>query len=681
MTTLFQRFRYLLGIVVTINIAFFASNVTGQWTMTAANLLGPQDFERGCITHQDGIVWAGTTEVYMSEDLGLTWTKRSPAIASNDYVRHINFYDENIGIVLTHRGVVYYTSDRGVTWKDFYRCSRGTAGIFLSSPDVIIIGTGAVGEIHSTRDRGLTWTITNVGTFIPDIRPLLGSSAIALAGYKPPTTPSELRIIKTTDYGQTWTPMSGGVDFDTYTFEVDPCEPASIYVINEDGTTTRDGIAQIFISRDGGNTWLSTAEQSITTSGLYYTGCISLTQHALFVQTVNNGILRSTDKGISWTNIGGPSAFFDTRYIHAVNANLIFAVDRQGSIWRTTNSGGDPLTITSPYQSLRINPARLFTADSLFNCDTPVVMMARLTGGLCKNAKVLREYIRGADSLDYKIVQTIGDSLRGNDSVLISFLPRKSGERNGQYVIVLDDQTEIMISLAGFGKSMKFIEPLTLGAVTDTIGGWVQVPITFGGLDRLLSLELTLHYETDLIYLGSYTNDGQRVDIPGQQSDGRSRLHFDMSQIRTDSASGFAYFAIYPRDGACPEVRFDSMSIVSTIAPCEYSIGEETSARLCPPVGCGISTITKFILHQEMPDLKLSSNPVKDQLLFTSELTLPSAYVDVIDLNGKSIYSAIIDIERNKYVMVPLEHIASGLYILSVRNTDHILSQLFFKQR
>jgi photosystem II stability/assembly factor-like uncharacterized protein len=670
MTLLFQIIQQvtaLQNVRYYIFIALFLTPLLsyGQWVNVAPNLLGNQSFQMSCITHQSGIVWAGTKEVFMSSDFGNTWTKRSPTIRANDVVRYINFFDANIGVVGTDDGEVFMTRDQGVTWSLIKKVSSVGAIAFLGSPDNIIISTHAAnGEMVSTRDGGATWLTQSLGSYTPDVKALLGSSAIALVGYTPTGGMSELHLTKTTDYGQTWTELPGKMDFDTYSFDVDPCDPQFVYVINEDGSVTRDFMAQIYRSTDGGNSWLISDQQPIPGSTEYYSGSIWLTGNAIFVQTVANGIMRSTDKGVSWTNIGGPSAIFDTRLVCAMNANLVFAADNNGSIWRTQNSGGDSLAIGSPYQALNTIPTRLFTLDSLINCDSPVVSMVRLRGGLCKFPKVIGEKITGRDSLDYKIVQSVGDSLRGNDSAYISFQPRGSGDRRGYYIILLEDGSEIAVPLEGFGKYIKYIEPFTINAKTDTIGGWVAVPFAIMGLDRPQDVELSVIFDTDLIYLGSFDNNGSIVDIAGSSSTGRSRIRVPKEVIRLDSASGFAYFIVYPREGPCPKVYFDSMSITSPTAPCEYTLGTGVVAEVCPPEGCGIMILTNFILKGEMPDLRAFPNPSNGVLYISSDKPAGDVVIRISDEQGREHFRKSAIISSDTKLELDLHHLPAGHYYL-----------------
>lgn len=636
--------------------------------IVAPNLLGKQSYQMSCITHQSGLVWAGTKEVFLSSDFGTTWTKRTPPIKSNDVVRHINFFDANTGIVGTDKGEVFLTRDQGITWTLIRLVSTAANSAFLGSPDNIIIAGHTSGEMTITRDGGVTWLTTVEGTYTPDVKALLGSSALALKGVKPSTGNSELHLMKTTDYGTSWVELPGVMDFDTYSFDVDPCDPQYVYVVNEDGSVTRDFVAQIYRSTDGGMTWLVSDQQPIPGSTEYYSGSIWLTGNAIFVQTVANGILRSTDKGVTWTNIGGPSATYDTRLVCAMNANLIFAADNNGSIWRTQNSGGDSLTIGSPYHSLAVSPTRLFSFDSLSNCDSAVVSRVSLLGGLCKYIKVKSEKIIGIDSADYRIVTGVGDSLRGNDSARISFRPRASGPRRGYYVILLEDGSEISIPLEGYGRHIQFIEPLTANASTDTIGGWVAVPIDVKGLTKPEDVSLVVRYEESLIYLGSFSNDGTPIDLPNSSWKGRSMIEIQKEKIRLDSASGFAYFIVYPKEGPCPKVWFDSLTALSPTAPCDYSYGSGVVAEICPPSGCGIMILTNFLLKGEMPDLRAYPNPSSGVLFIASDKTIEDIQIRITDGSGKR-YSIDKPKQLNaQKIELDLHMLPAGRYTLEATN-------------
>ncbi|MEP7233898.1 MAG: T9SS type A sorting domain-containing protein, partial [Ignavibacteriota bacterium] len=76
----------------------------------------------------------------------------------------------------------------------------------------------------------------------------------------------------------------------------------------------------------------------------YLSGTLATTRNVIYTGRVNGyGILRSTDKGRTWNDIGGPSVAGDSHSIAVADDYTVFALDEEGSVWRTTNSGGDSL--------------------------------------------------------------------------------------------------------------------------------------------------------------------------------------------------------------------------------------------------------------------------------------------------------------------------------------------------
>jgi photosystem II stability/assembly factor-like uncharacterized protein len=664
--------RFVVGIVRSVFLGLFALSpliANAQWTAVAPNLLAPVGIEGGCITTKSGLIWAGSHELWMSSDFGTTWTKRSPGLVDKpDRFKAIHFYDDMIGAAVTHYGYVFLTKDQGLTWQQTVRTSSATGVAILSPPENIIVAAGTTGEICVTHDGGLNWRTTKLGSSIADVRPLLGSSAYILNGFTPPGDTSEMHLMRTTDYGDTWTMMPGVLDFDTYSFDVDPCNPSVIYVANEDGSTTRDSVCEIFRSTDWGVTWQAFGARSVTKGNPrhFYSGSIWLNPVALFVQTVSDGVLRSTDLGASWKNIGGPNVTYDTRLLCAVNANLIVAADNNGTIWRTRSSGGDSLTIGSQFELLRSLPSELFATDSLRVCDSPVVSSIQLLSNFCKTPKIVAQSITGADSLDYILIRGVGDSLTGSDSVLISFKPKAAGDRHGYYTITLEDGTMLSFPLKGYGRGLKFVESTTLDATTDTIGGYVAVPLSLSGLDRIQDIGLVVKFEPSMTYLGSFTNDGTRIDLPGEVWQEGARLAIPADKLRLDSASGYAYFAVYPRRGPCYQVSFDSLTILDESSKCEYVLGAGIQATVCPPKGCGIMIITDFMLQGVIPNLLLQPNPTSGKLTITSTETLGASEVTIFDNTGRTVYRQILEVIKDGRYPLDLSHLADGMYVATI---------------
>ncbi len=656
-----------IGICLVLTL-FFTLPIHAQWTSVAPNLLGIQEIETGSIVHQSGRTWAGSLKsVYMSPDSGITWINRSPQILGKDYLDAITFFDNKTGIVCTHNGIVYRTDDAGINWREILTTQSAYSAAFLGTADNIIVANKAAGTIHVSRDGGMTWLPPQFpGGSVVDVHPLLGGGAMVLAGSSPK---GPLHIFRTNDYGATWAQAAGSVDFDSYSFDVNPCEPNIIYVINEEGTTKSNDIAEIFTSVDAGNSWQVPQSFPIirNASKFYYSGSIALTTKAVFVQTINNGIERSTDQGTSWKPLGGPSVTFDTRLLCAINSNIIIAADNNGTIWRTITSGGDSLQGTTVFESLSLNPTILFTTDTLVSCDSPVVSTVHMRGIFCKHLKIVGEKIQGINFSDYGISKSIGDSLTGDDSVLISFRPHGSGARNGEYIITLEDSTQLAVPLKGFGKDVLFVEPKTQDIAVDTIGGFAQVPIRFNGFLQKEDLEVVLNYDKRLIYNGSISYSGASLDVAGEAWSGRAKLRIPKNELQLDTISGIAIFTVFPDSTDCYKVALDSMNILSPFAPCTYTIGNAVTATICPPKGCGVMTLTNYMLHGIMPQLRITPNPNQGAAFISSSATLGDGSVEIVDMLGRICTKKSISLTKGIPAKLEFNDLQSGSYYVRVR--------------
>jgi hypothetical protein len=134
--------------------------------------------------------------------------------------------------------------------------------------------------------------------------------------------------------------------------------------------------------------------------------------------------------------------------------------------------------------------------------------------------------------------------------------------------------------------------------------------------------------------------------------------------VRLDSASGFAYFIVYPKEGPCPKVWFDSINAISPSAPCEYSYGSGVVAEVCPPEGCGIMILTNFILKGEMPDLRAFPNPSSGVLYITSDKTVGDMQIRIIDENGKQHFTNQTKLIASQKIELDLHHLPAGRYTL-----------------
>lgn len=159
----------------------------------------------------DGTVWFGSWRVFASKDFGTTWT--APA-GDTDLTDGDNDVLTAIGTVGGDAAVLYAGS--------------------------------AAGRLMVTRDGAVTWTdatppVRRYITSIAVSRTSPSSAYVALSGYR------AAHIFKTTNYGVTWTDVSGGLpDMPVNAVYIDKRNPETLYAATDIG---------VFRSDTAGDNW------------------------------------------------------------------------------------------------------------------------------------------------------------------------------------------------------------------------------------------------------------------------------------------------------------------------------------------------------------------------------------------------------------------------------------------
>lgn len=438
-----QTLRYLLIFLFGI---LCVGNSFSQWTNVAQGLLGNSGTDPGGrIIYKNGIIWAGKKDVWMSADMGKTWSKRSPIPGTGgDVVMDIMFLDAMVGIVVVFDGM-YLTKDQGVTWR--YFTVSGSSGSFnsgsLSGNANNIILTSNGGDVYVSNNGGLTWVSKIKDGCAFNVLGGNDASVYVLAG-----SSSGGKMYISYDFGNTWRQTPGTYDWDCFSLARDICDTNTFYIANEDIIAPTDGKSCVFRSTNSGLTWTKHNPQSLP----YHSGSISSVEGAVFVQTYE-GIDRSTDKGITWKSINGPSLPLDTRCVATVTNNLIISTDEvDGSIFITNNSGGDSLSAAVGGKPIEFTPKILFSADTV--C-TDTVDLLRIIHPVCNAATITDISIEGADSSSYRVKNTYDDSL------VVEFSPIGIGRKNAIMIIRSSNGGIDTIQLNGFSKNVPFVYSVT----------------------------------------------------------------------------------------------------------------------------------------------------------------------------------------------------------------------------
>jgi photosystem II stability/assembly factor-like uncharacterized protein len=309
----------------------------------------------------------------------------------------------------------------------------------------------------------------------------------------------------------------------------------------------------------------------------------------------------------------------------------------------------------------KYTPANLFTTDTLWLCDQPVVDTILINASACKFPNVQSEGITGLDSNNYTLGQRITQPFSVFDTVILSFMPSDTGPRASTYRVLLDNGDSIVIPLGGYGSPPRPLALTTINAKTDTIGAAVNVPIKIGGLVRTENVDIVMHYDTRLEYENSFDMSGNKVDIPGQQWAGRSALHFP--NAIPGIQQGYSVFNVWSDTAGQPLVTFDSLVVLSPEAPCEYILPPPDTCVITPMVGCGIEILSRWVHLGQTPRLSVQPNPSTGDVTISCDYDIGDVTIDVYDMLGTERGRVSATIAKSSPIQISLPATAGVYYI------------------
>jgi len=330
-----------------------------------------------CMEKIGNIYWAGgyVGAVAKSTDEGLTWRfVETPAYnaVTDDYkdVWDIDFINEMQGIMVGDDGLVALTNDGGVTWiwpqsvQNIIGTTRMYGAVYF--PDGRIWICGYEGKIGYSPDYGVTWTLQAAGvTTVAAYSISMNESGIGFVALNK-GTPSQSKILKTTNFGQNWTlielPVTDNPSFNKvrqFGNKVVLCgDKGYVGYSNDNGNTwthyaqaggsstsmrdvTMEGNlgyavgrnATIIKTTDGWATW-QVLTHNVTT---YIEGIKIRDDGSLLACGWQGTLMLSNDGGISWEDLV-PNAI-DLWQASIVDANNWYVVGDKGTILKTTDGG------------------------------------------------------------------------------------------------------------------------------------------------------------------------------------------------------------------------------------------------------------------------------------------------------------------------------------------------------
>jgi photosystem II stability/assembly factor-like uncharacterized protein len=264
-----------------------------------------------------------------STDNGTTWSR------SNNGVPSLLFSLASDAAGSLYAGStygLYHSTDSGNTWSVMNAVGWNVSAVGVGPDGTLFAGTH-YGTVYRSTDRGLTW---ESDTLQPEAGPL----NFAFAGDGSVVLATSQGIYRSTDNGLSWNVSSDGMD----SLSPAPWWDKPPLVATPWGDLYTAYYAMMYRSTDNGKSW---EKMEQTWPGYKVTGILGTAQGELFSGTApNGGVLRSTERGVTWEQTVQDLLSEDRYPYEPVNVTQMF-VTRSGVMVAATDSASIIRTVTS----------------------------------------------------------------------------------------------------------------------------------------------------------------------------------------------------------------------------------------------------------------------------------------------------------------------------------------------
>ncbi len=236
-------------------------------------------------------IGSGTdSRIYRTDDSGDTWTMVFQNQDPNSFFDCFSFWDENTGFAFSdsyeNEFRLIQTNDGGTTWSRIDPALVPDAhegeGAFAASGTCVV-----------TRPGGLGWFST-------------GSSSV------------DTRVIRTSDFGQTWSESRTPIRSDSPTsgiFTLSFLDDAHGIAMGGEFVVADTLVLNVAVTEDGGATW-NAAGQSNLTGSVFGSSYVPNAPTPTIVGVAPTGTDYSTDNGMTWSRIDS-SSYWSVAFVHA----------------------------------------------------------------------------------------------------------------------------------------------------------------------------------------------------------------------------------------------------------------------------------------------------------------------------------------------------------------------------
>lgn len=232
------------------------------------------------------------TAIFRSDDSGSTWHSIQSGVGGLSLAAlRLNPVDPDVLYAGIYGGGVFKSVDRGENWTRLTVGQLPWVGSLVMnerSPDSLFVSIGGDG-LYKTADAGNTWTPMVEPPGVPGV--ILAWSLVL-----DPSTAGRLyasdfhRLYRSEDTGETWQLVRDGIQSLLW---IDPADSAVLYALGESGGLLK--------STDRGITWTAIGTGLPTDVGLGLLVGDPSNPAVLYIGVAYNGVFRSADAGRTWT--------------------------------------------------------------------------------------------------------------------------------------------------------------------------------------------------------------------------------------------------------------------------------------------------------------------------------------------------------------------------------------------